>query len=108
MPLYDLLCLSRPQLQYGEMFQLIKRSCNTVLGSNGVLVKVTNNSETVLAYTIKKTHGHYFTVRLRALACPACFGAVYTMPLRMCALSLHWREEALALLSVALLFSRHI
>jgi ribosomal protein S6 len=59
MPLYDLLCLVRPALERQELHQLIKRSCNTVLGAKGFITKVTYNGETTLAYTIKKTHGHY-------------------------------------------------
>jgi ribosomal protein S6 len=59
MPLYDLFCLARPALERPELFDIIKRSCNTVLAAKGVITKVTYNGRTTLAYTIKKTHGHY-------------------------------------------------
>lgn len=65
MPLYDLFCLARPALARDELASIIKRSCSTVLAGKGVITDVKYNGVTTLAYTIKKTHGHYPEVRQR-------------------------------------------
>ena len=59
MPLYDILCLARPNLNSPQLFNLIKGTCSTVLDGKGVITKITYNGPTTLAHVIKKTHGHY-------------------------------------------------
>lgn len=63
MPLYDLLVLARPALVPTQLHQLIRKSCNTVLSGDGVITKITYNGLTPLAYTVKKTQGHFDKVR---------------------------------------------
>jgi ribosomal protein S6 len=62
MPLYEIFCLARPAMQRQELFKMIKRSCETVVAANGVITKITYNGVTILAYTIKNTHGHFSEV----------------------------------------------
>ena len=72
MPLYDLFCLARPALARDELFSIIKRSCSTVLAGSGVITDIKYNGVTTLAYTIKKTHGHYPEVRTCSHAASSC------------------------------------
>lgn len=59
MPLYDLFVLARPALVSQQLHKLIRKSCDTVLDGDGIITKITYNGLTPLAYTIKKTQGHF-------------------------------------------------
>ena len=63
MPLYELLCLARPQLPRDRLLRLIQGFGDVVYTSGGVVTKLTSYGEQYLAYDIRKSGNKYEQVR---------------------------------------------
>lgn len=52
MPLYELFCLARPQLQVAQNAELLRKAANAILSGGGVLTDIKSFGTRPLAYKV--------------------------------------------------------
>jgi small subunit ribosomal protein S6 len=63
MPLYELLCLTRPELARPEITKIIQRIGTSVLSSGGIITDIKSYSNQLLAYDIRVPYKKFDEVR---------------------------------------------